>query len=141
MSAGFDPAAAGVLLLDQGHNGQGDLEGVANLHGADFDSFFAAIDQGINLVSLPLMPTHTLTARGLLDKTDATLIIRYNTEDKYFEGFTSGFPENGFLIEGGLGYIINARQPSVIEFSGTSWTNQPPDTPSAVPPSPMSNNP
>ena len=94
--AGFDPAAAGVLLLDQGHDGQGDLEGIANLSGADlkranFDAFFAAIDQGINLVSLPLMPTQEFTARDMLNLTDATLIIRYNREDKYFEGFTSGF--------------------------------------------------
>jgi hypothetical protein len=56
------------------------------------------IYQGINLVSLPLMPTQDYTARDMLNLTDATLIIRYNRENQYFEGFTSGFPENGFLI-------------------------------------------
>jgi len=110
------------------------------LKGADFDAFFVEIVQGINLVSLPLMPTQTLTARDMLEKTDATLIIRYNTENEYFQGFTSRFPDtSSFPIEGGSGYIINARQADVIEFSGTSWTNQPPDDHLTAPPSPMSN--
>jgi len=114
VSAGFDPAAAGVLLLDQGHDGQEDLEGIANLSGADlkranFDAFFAAIDQGINFVSLPLMPTQELTARDMLNLMDATSIIRDDREDEFFQGFTLGFSGDGFLIEDGLGYIINAR--------------------------------
>ena len=55
----------------------------ANLSGAslertDYDAFFTAINQGINLVALPLMLTRTLTARDMLKLTDATLIIRYN---------------------------------------------------------------
>ena len=63
----------------------------------------------------------------MLNLIDANLIIRDNREDRYSQGFTLGLSENGFLIEGGLGYIINAREDNVIEFSGTSWTKQPPD--------------
>ena len=73
------------------------------------------------------MPTQELTARDMLNLIDANLIIRDNREDRYSQGFTLGLSENGFLIEGGLGYIINAREDNVIEFSGTSWTKQPPD--------------
>ena len=105
------------------------------------DTFFTEIDQGINLVSVPLNPSQELTARDMLNMMDATLIIHYNKEDKYFQGFTSGFPGNGFVIEGGLGYIINARERKVIKFYGTSWTNQPPDERYAAPPSLTSNNP
>ena len=53
----------------------------------------------------------------MLNLIDANLIIRDNREDKYFQGFTLGLSEKGFLIEGGLGYIINALPPRVIK----SW--------------------
>ena len=55
------------------------------------DAFFTEIDQGINLVSVPLDPSQELTARNMLDMMDATLIIHYNKESKYFQGFTRGF--------------------------------------------------
>ena len=103
-------------------------------------TFFTEIDQGINLVSVPLNPSQELTARDMLNMMDATLIIHYNREGKYFQGFTSGFPGNGFVIEGDLGYIINARQNRVVKFYGTSWINQPPDERYAAPASLTSDN-
>ena len=72
-------------------------------------------------------------ARDVLAKLNATLVIRYNQQGKYFQGFTEKFPGDGFEIEGGRGYIVNTRESQIVPFSGIAWANQPSKTFSTAP--------
>ena len=74
-----------------------------------------------------------MSARDVLAKLNATLVIRYNQQGKYFQGFTEKFPGDGFEIEGGRGYIVNTRESQIVPFSGIAWANQPSKTFSTAP--------
>ena len=90
-------------------------------------TFYLQVAKGINFLSLPLKPQNPVYTRDMLENLNATLVIRYNYQDGYFQGYTKRFPENGFEIEGGQGYIINAKETQIVPFSGVAWENQPPE--------------
>ncbi|MBD3183245.1 T9SS type A sorting domain-containing protein [Candidatus Poribacteria bacterium] len=95
--------------------------------------FFTQLSPGLNMISLPLKPIEPYTARSFAEEIEATVVIRYDTEAKKFMGFTMDAPDDGFPIEGGMGYIVNLPSGSVVTFTGAAWTNEPPvDT--AAPP-------
>ena len=103
-------------------------------------TFYIQVAKGINFVSLPLKQIAPTYARDLLSKLNATLIIRYNRQDEYFQGYTEKFPGSGFEIEGGRSYIVNSRESQIVSFTGKAWSNTLSDVFSAAPISTPTNN-
>ncbi len=85
--------------------------------------FNVALDKGLNMISLPLMPNEPDTARSFMEKTGATMIIELDAAAQRFIGWTANSTGNGFSIEGGMGYIINVPTPKTVSFSGSAWQN------------------
>lgn len=83
------------------------------------------LTKGLNMMSMPLKPLVTYTARSLMEELSATAIIRFNAQQQRFEGFTAEAPDNGFEIEGGQGYIVNVRQAQTVNFMGAAWNYAP----------------
>ena len=88
--------------------------------------FFMSLEQGLNMIALPLEPSIPYTARSLAEEIGATVVIRYNRELGKFEGFTLAASGDGFVINGGEGYIVNVSEARVVAFVGAAWTNEPP---------------
>ncbi len=91
----------------------------------DGSAFNMELSAGLNMISLPLMPDAPYTARALMKKLDATVVIEYNPSVSSFIGFTENSPGNGFSIEGGRGYIVNLTKSRVVRFTGQAWENRP----------------
>jgi len=95
--------------------------------GEDFSHvFFMSLDPGLNMVSLPLKPSQAYTARSFASELGATVVIKYDEVKGRFEGFAVNATGDGFPIEGGKGYIINAPKGGTFTFTGAAWTNEPP---------------
>jgi hypothetical protein len=95
--------------------------------GKDYSNvFFAKLAPGLNMVSLPLEPITTVTARSFAADILATAVIRYDEVAGKFVGFAPSAPGDGFDIEGGKGYIVNVPNGATIVHTGAAWTNQPP---------------
>jgi hypothetical protein len=86
------------------------------------------------MISLPLEPIEAFTARSFAEYMGATVVIRYDEVLKEFEGYALGTPGDGFIIEGGKGYIVNVPEGGVVAFTGAAWTNEPPVDIAAAPP-------
>ena len=94
-------------------------------NGEDFGMIFSAhLSKGLNMLSMPLKPTVHTTARSLAVKTGATTVITLDAENQRFVAWTPSAPDDGFLIEGAKGYIVNLPRARAIVFTGTAWTNQ-----------------
>ena len=91
-------------------------------------AFDVALSRGLNIVSLPLMPSEPYTARTFMEKIGATTIIELNTTLGSFIGFTASSNGNGFPIEGGRGYIVNVTTPKTVSFTGSAWQNMTSET-------------
>ena len=87
-------------------------------------TFSMQLSRGLNMISLPLMPSTSYTARSFMEKSGATTVIAYDTAAGSFIGFTAASNGNGFAIEGGQGYIVNVVDPSAVSFSGKAWDNR-----------------
>ena len=87
--------------------------------------FDISLMRGLNMISLPLMPSDPYTARSFLEKLGASVVIEYNTADGRFRGFTANSTGSGFPIEGGKGYIVNVPTPRNVSFAGSAWENAP----------------
>ena len=87
-------------------------------------TFSMQLGRGLNMISLPLMPRIPYTARSFMEKIGATTVIIYDTAAGAFIGYTAASAGNGFVIEGGQGYIVNVTNPSVVHFSGKAWDNR-----------------
>jgi steroid delta-isomerase-like uncharacterized protein len=93
----------------------------------DFSNvFFMSLEQGLNMISLPLEPTTPYTARSFAEEIGATVVIRYDTTLGKFVAFTLSASDDGFTIDGGEGYIVNVLESKVVPFTGAAWTNEPP---------------
>ena len=81
---------------------------------------------GLNMISVPLMPTEPYTAQSLADMLSSTVVIKLNAATQEFVGYVAGV-EGGydFGIEGGKGYIVNTPAGGTVTFSGTAWANPP----------------
>jgi hypothetical protein len=78
------------------------------------------------MISLPLNPEISLTARSFAEKLGSTVVIRYDTKQGKFLTFVPEvFKEDGFPIEGGQGYIVNQLESREVVFTGTAWSNAP----------------
>ena len=89
------------------------------------NEFGIQLSAGLNMVSLPLIPSEPYTARSFMEKFGATTIIEYNPSVGKFIGFTANSPGDGFPIEGGKGYIINVTESKRVKFIGWAWQNPP----------------
>ena len=89
------------------------------------NAFETQLAAGLNMISLPLMPTELYTARTFIEKLGATTVIAYNPSAGKYIGFTANSPGDGFPIEGGRGYIVNVTESKVAAFSGHAWQNAP----------------
>ena len=92
-------------------------------------TFDIALSAGLNMISLPLMPSEPYTARAFMEKTGATTVVEYNSAAGSFMGFTANSDGNGFPIEGGKGYIVNVTAPKTVRFTGSAWKNAVPAAP------------
>ncbi len=102
------------------------------------DLFEMALAKGLNMISLPLMPSHPYTARTFAEMLGATVVIQLDTASQEFVGFTADQSGEGYPIEGGQGYIVNVPGGGTVTFKGTAWSNAIQNTaaaPSAEPPS------
>ncbi len=87
-------------------------------------AFNMQLSAGLNMISLPLMSDEPYTARSFMEKLGATVVIEYNPSISSFIGFTANSSGDGFLIEGGKGYIINVTDSKVVRFTGRAWENR-----------------
>ena len=94
-------------------------------NGEDFGNIFSMhLFKGLNMLSVPLKPTAHMTARTLALKTGATAVITLDPTNQQFVAWTPNAPDDGFPIEGAIGYIVNLPKARDIVFTGTGWTNQ-----------------
>ena len=85
------------------------------------------LEKGLNMVSLPLKPYRPIWADQLAQKLDASIVIRFNTSNQQFEGYTQVDDGNGFPIEVGQAYIINAIKSATVTISGDAWHRDQPN--------------
>jgi hypothetical protein len=95
------------------------LEGYDNV-------FFTPLSPGLNMISLPLEPITPYTARSFAEEIGATVVIEYSPALGRFVGYTPDAPDDGFLIAGGRGYIVNTPEGGTVPFTGAAWANEPP---------------
>ena len=88
---------------------------------------------GLNMISLPLMPSEPYTASSFAEMIGATVVIQLDTAMQQFVGFTADQEGDGFPIEGAKGYIVNVPDGGTVTFEGTAWNNMSEDV-SAAPP-------
>ena len=107
-------------------------------------AFILSLEQGLNMVSLALKPEVPLTAASFSEVLDATIVIRYDTDQNQFTSYIPDLAERtgqeAYPIEGGMGYIVNVLEEKALELMGQPWGepvfeapplgNPNPDTPS-----------
>ena len=87
--------------------------------------FDVTLEPGLNMVSVPLMPSEPYTAKSLAEMLGATIVIKLNTATQSFVGYTVADSDDGFSIDGGKGYIVNTPAGGMVKFTGDAWDNQP----------------
>jgi len=93
---------------------------------SSISSFKMALDKGLNMISLPVKPDTSLTARSFANNIGSTVVIRYDTKEAKFLPFVPDVSQgDGFAIEGGRGYIVNVSNSKEFVFTGTAWSNAP----------------
>jgi hypothetical protein len=88
--------------------------------------FFATLEKGLNMISLPLESKTPYTARSMANELGATIVIKIDAKSQRFLGFTAADAGDGFPIEGAKGYIVNVQEGKTVAFTGTAWTSEPP---------------
>ena len=87
--------------------------------------FDVMLEPGLNMVSVPLMPSEPYTASSLAEMLGATIVIKLNAATQSFVGYTVADGGDGFAIDGGKGYIVNTPAGGMVKFTGDAWDNQP----------------
>lgn len=87
------------------------------------NAYDIALGTGLNMISLPLMPSKPYTARSFMEKIGATTVIELDPATQRLVGFTAHSTGNGFAIEGGSGYIVNVTEAKRVSFTGNAWQN------------------
>ena len=85
------------------------------------------LEAGLNMISVPLMPTEPYTAKSLAELVGATVVIKLDPASQSFVGYVVVEEDDGFGIEGGQGYIVNTLEGGMVTFSGNAWTNETPE--------------
>jgi WD40 repeat protein len=93
----------------------------------DVKAFTMSLGAGLHIISLPLKPSESLTARSFAEMLGATLVIEYDEATKEFSAFLPKIATtDGFQIRGGFGYIVNLLSATDVTFTGQAWTNAAP---------------
>ncbi len=92
-------------------------------------SFELALEPGLNLISVPLMPAEPYTAKSLADMLGATVVIKLDSMTKEFVAYSIAEGDDGFAIGGDRGYIVNTPAGGMVTFTGEAWTNLPAEKP------------
>ncbi len=78
------------------------------------------------MISAPLQTETPFTVRTFAEEPGATTVISFDTTlDKFTSFVPQVFSGDGFPIEGGQGYIVNALEAKNFTFTGTGWWNAP----------------
>ena len=85
------------------------------------------LEAGLNMISVPLMPTEPYTAKSLAELVGATVVIKLDPATQSFVGYVVVEEDDGFGIEGGQGYIVNKLEAGMVTFSGNAWSNETPE--------------
>ena len=93
---------------------------ISDRFGNAYDSRLA---EGLNMISVPLMPPKAMNAKTLASLTGATTVITLDSGYQLFVGWTPDAPSDGFPIEGGKGYIVNVPESRDFAFVGAPWTD------------------
>ncbi|MCG9128738.1 T9SS type A sorting domain-containing protein [Candidatus Poribacteria bacterium] len=91
-------------------------------------TYDVALEAGLNMISVPLMPTEPYTAKSLAELVGATVVIKLDPETQSFVGYVAIDEDDGFGIEGGQGYIVNTPEGGPVTFSGYAWSNESQET-------------
>jgi len=93
-----------------------------------------ALQEGINLISVPLDPSGEQDGKpwrlsNLIDfiGADATMIIVYDKDAKKFVTYMPHFPPTSranTVVQGGDGYIIMMKAPATVTFTGKAWDGE-----------------
>ena len=86
--------------------------------------FDVTLVQGLNMISIPLMPSEPYSAKSLATKLGASIVIKFNAATQTFVGYSYAEEGDGFEIEGRSGYIVNTPAGGKFTFTGTAWTNE-----------------
>ncbi len=86
---------------------------------------------GLNMISVPLMPTEPYTAKSLAQMLNSTVVIKLDADSQRFVGYVVVEEDDGFAIEGGKGYIVNTPVGGTVTFIGTAWSDAPAEMPMA----------
>ena len=92
------------------------------------NAYTVSLSKGLNMLSVPLAPPTSMTAKNLVAITGATTIIRFDAPNQKFVAWTPDAPNDGFSIEGGHGYIVNVPETRNFAFVGAPWTDPVPET-------------
>ena len=92
-------------------------------------SFKLALEPGLNLISVPLMPAEPYTAKSLADMLGATVVIQLDAMTKEFVAYSVAEGDAGFGISGDSGYIVNTPAGGMVTFTGQAWANPPAEEP------------
>ncbi len=86
--------------------------------------FTIQLQKGLNFISLPVQPIETMTSAMLAIKTSATLIMRFDVPTQTFIPYIPNLSTSeSFILEGGVGYIVNVLTPQELTFVGAVWDN------------------
>ena len=105
-------------------------QGIARQTEADTPSrltrgtFKLELEEGLNMISLPVQPDNPMTSKSLANEIGATLAIHLDPQTKAFVPFVpEHFDSTNFEIQGGMGVIVNVRRSQTVNFTGTVWDN------------------
>ena len=125
---GVDMRTTGEVSFGQGHS---TMTITAALWNVTSTYYNIALQEGINLISVPLNPSGEKDGKpwrlsNLIDfiGSDATMIIVYDKSAKKFVTYMPHFSENSPLntvVRGGEGYIVMMSAPMDVIFTGTVW--------------------
>ena len=87
-------------------------------------SFDIALESGLNMISIPLMPAEPYTAKSLAAKLGSSIVIKLDAATQQFVGYSYAEEGEGFDIDGSSGYIVNTPAGGVFTFAGTAWQNK-----------------
>ena len=106
--------------------GQGDefVFSVLTIYAPAESSFDIALESGLNMISIPLMPPEPYTAKSLAEMLGATVVIKLDAAKQSFVGYSVAEDGEGFGIDGNSGYIVNTSAGGVVTFTGTAWANK-----------------
>ncbi len=96
-------------------------------------SFEIALASGLNMISIPLMPAESYTAKSLAAMLGATVVIKLDASTQSFVGYSAAEAGDGFGIDGMSGYIVNTPEGGNATFTGTAWQHQPAADDAAAP--------